>query len=107
MQHNEWGQNQGDKREHFRIPLQIFDMPGYEDHHHHHRKDFDCKDKCDLLLIILLRKILVQFEAAFGICVLDQVSVELLFADFDFKDVGLVNRHIPRAIKNNFEDNNM
>ena len=49
----------------------------------------------------------MQFEAALGICVLDQVSAELLFADFDFEDVGLVYRDIPRAVKYNLEDKNI
>jgi len=49
----------------------------------------------------------MQFEAAFGICVLDQISAELLFTDFDFEDVGLVYRHIPRAVKYNLEDKNI
>jgi len=55
----------------------------------------------------LQREVLVQFKAAFGICVLDQVSAELLFADFDYQDVGLVNRDRPRAVKYNLEDKNM
>ena len=38
---------------------------------------------------------------------LDQVSAELLFANFYFQDVGLVYRHIPRAVKNNLEDKNI
>jgi len=49
----------------------------------------------------------VQFEAAFGICVLDQVSAQLLFADFDFKDIGFFYRHIPRAVECNLEDKNI
>ena len=49
----------------------------------------------------------MQFEAACGICVLDQVGAELLFADFDFQDVGLVYRHLPRAVKYNLEDKNI
>jgi hypothetical protein len=39
--------------------------------------------------------------------VLDQVSAEILFADFDLQDVGLVYRHIPRAVKYNLEDKNI
>ena len=50
---------------------------------------------------------LMQFQAAFRICVLDQVSAEFLFADFDKQDVWLVYWHIPRAIKYNLEDKNI
>ena len=34
MHQNEWGQNQGDKWEHFRIPKQVFDVAWYQDHHY-------------------------------------------------------------------------
>jgi len=99
MQHYEWGESQGDKREHSQIPMQISDEVCWQQYHKNDRKDFDCEDQRDLWIIVLQRKILVQFKAAFWICMFEQVNAENLFTDFEFQDVSLVNRHIPWVVK--------
>ena len=49
----------------------------------------------------------MQLKAAFGICILDQVKAEILFADLDLQDVNFFDRHKPWAVKYNLEDKNM
>jgi hypothetical protein len=49
----------------------------------------------------------MQLQAAFRIHISCKIKRKFLFTDFDFQNVSLVYRHIPRAIKYNPEDKNI
>ena len=89
MQHNEWGQNQGDKWKYFRCPEQFFDVVRHQRHYHNRRENCGDMDKCEFEFRVLERNFLDKFKTAFRICVSKQFIWELLFTEQDLQNISV------------------